>query len=851
MELVRLEELGFQYVGSNQRVLHDVDLQIQSGEFLVLCGVSGCGKTTLLRQLKPAIAAQGQMEGRIYFHGTPLQEIDLKTQTSGIGFVSQNPEEQIVTDKVWHELAFGLESLGMENSIIQKRVAEMSHFFGIQEWFHQDTAQLSGGQKQLLNLAAVMVMQPEILLLDEPTSQLDPIAASDFIATLGRIHRELGTTILMTEHRLDDVIPICTRLLVMEEGTITIDGEAEEVAEVMRERGLSLFSAMPAPMRIWNEIEAENQDCPMTVQEGRTWFQHWADTHADKVLQHKDGLEVKPEESGKEETEKNGLSRQKRTCTLVVKDIWFRYDKKGTDILKGISLEGHEGELLAILGGNGCGKTTLLSMIHGGYKPQRGSVRFPQEGKQRVISLPQNPQLLFTEECVKEELEDMWDCQADAKKSTEEFRKEIEEVIRLCQLEGLSERHPYDLSGGEQQRLALAKILLTQPDILLLDEPTKGFDVGYKEIFAGILKQLTSQGVTILMVSHDVDFCAEYADRCMLMFDGQMVAEDTPRRFFSGNYFYTTNTNRMVRQILPTAVTVSQVIKACGGKTKQHIIDRENRNQNSDKTESNKRKPDVKDSQSMEISATEISATPNSIQKILAIGIPLLTIPVTIYVGNQFLHDEKYLFISLLILVEAMLPFVLVFEGRRPPARDLVLLSVFCALGVAGRGIFAMLPSFKPVTALTIIAGVAFGGETGFLVGAITMLVSNMLFGQGPWTPWQMFAMGMIGFLAGLLFHRKKKYQWKDKKKENGFVIKLCVYGFLATVLLYGGVMNLSTAILSGVPLNREVVAAYYLSGFPFDLTHGGATVLFLLLGAKIMLRRIERVKVKYGSVLV
>ena len=234
MELVRLEEFGFQYADSNERVLHDVDLQIQSGEFLVLCGASGCGKTTLLRQLKPAIAAQGQLEGRIYFHGTPLQEIDLKTQTSGIGFVSQNPEEQIVTDKVWHELAFGLESLGMENSIIQKRVAEMSHFFGIQKWFHQDTAQLSGGQKQLLNLAAVMVMQPEILLLDEPTSQLDPIAASDFIATLGRIHRELGTTILMTEHRLDDVIPICTRLLVMEEGTITIDGEAEVVAEVMR-----------------------------------------------------------------------------------------------------------------------------------------------------------------------------------------------------------------------------------------------------------------------------------------------------------------------------------------------------------------------------------------------------------------------------------------------------------------------------------------------------------------------------------------------------------------------------------------------------------------------------------------
>ncbi len=838
MEMIRLEQVSFQYSAGKQKVLNAIDLQIHSGEFLVLCGASGCGKTTLLRQLKPAIAAHGFLEGRILFHGENLQEVNGRTQTAGIGFVNQNPEEQIVTDKVWHELAFGLESLGVDSATIQKRVAEMSHFFGIQEWFHQSTAQLSGGQKQLLNLASVMVMQPEILLLDEPTSQLDPIAASEFLTTLGRIHRELGTTILMTEHRLDEVIPLCTRLLVMEQGQLTLQGAPMEVAEEMRRQEHMLFAAMPTPIRIWNGVEQGERQCPLTVQEGRVWFQEWAAAHTitDKKLQEQ--ITAKQAQA-EQRMRKNDTG--KPPCTVELKDIWFRYGKNEEDILKGISLQGYAGELLAVLGGNGCGKTTLLGMIHGGLRPYRGKVRFPAGKDKRIIHLPQNPQLLFTEGTVEEELLDMRDCGIESR-TKEEFDRQVQEVIALCQLSDRLEHHPYDLSGGEQQRLALGKILLTQPDILLLDEPTKGFDVEYKEVFAGILKELTAQGVTIIMVSHDVEFCAEHADRCMLVFDGQVSATDLPNPFFSENYFYTTNANRMVRQQLPMAVTVSEVIEACGGTVEKKTPPAQFRHKKEKDMESENELSKKKDN--------ELQSRHVRLKTIVAIIVTLCAIPFTIYAGNQFLQDQRYVFIALLIIVEAMLPFLLAFERRKTPARDLVLLAVFCAMGVAGRGIFAMVPAFKPVTALTIIAGVAFGGETGFLVGAITMLVSNMLFGQGPWTPWQMFAMGIIGFLAGIIFHRKK-YQWQERKKCNGLVFGLCIYGFLAAVLLYGGIMNPSTAMLAGLPLDWKAIGAYYLSGLPFDLAHGVATVLFLMLGSKMMLRRIERVKIKYGSSLI
>jgi len=218
----------------------------------------------------------------------------------------------------------------------------------------------------------------------------------------------------------------------------------------------------------------------------------------------------------------------------------------------------------------------------------------------------------------------------------------------------------------------------------------------------------------------------------------------------------------------------------------------------------------------------------------------LLLIPLTIFFGVFYLGDRKYYFISLLVLLECMTPFFLVFEGRRPQPRELVLISVLCALGVAGRAAFFMLPQFKPVMAIVIISGVAFGGETGFLVGSVTMLVSNILFGQGPWTPWQMFAMGLIGFLAGVLFRRGLLRRTR---------LSLAVFGAIAAVLIYGGIMNPASALMWSGELNRAVLLTYYATGFPFDLVQAAATALFLWFLSRPMLEKLDRVKVKYGLV--
>ena len=273
-EIFRILNFSFQYPETAAYALSDVTLSVKQGDFLVLCGPSGCGKSTLLRQLKTTLAPHGVKTGEIHFCGEPLSKVPNRTQASEIGFVQQAPEEQIVTDKVWHELAFGLESLGCETPTIRRRVAEMASFFGIQDWFYRDVAALSGGQKQLLNLAAVMVMQPKVLILDEPTSQLDPIAASDFLSVLGKLNRELGTTILLTEHRLEEALALSSRVAVMEKGSVVSTGTPAEVGKRLRAHGSSMFLAMPSAMRIWASVESA-RDCPITVREGRDFLQNY------------------------------------------------------------------------------------------------------------------------------------------------------------------------------------------------------------------------------------------------------------------------------------------------------------------------------------------------------------------------------------------------------------------------------------------------------------------------------------------------------------------------------------------------------------------------------------------------
>ena len=564
--LIEIADLSFAYPKEEIRALNHIDLNIEEGEFLVLCGKSGCGKSTLLTHLKTPLTPHGKRMGQIRFDGQILSEMDNREQTQRIGYVLQNPDNQIVTDKVWHELAFGLESLGYSTPDIRIRVAEMASYFGIQDWFYKNVAELSGGQKQLLNLASIMAMHPDLLVLDEPTSQLDPIAASDFLETVKKIHRDLGTTIIITEHRLEEVFPAADRVVVMDHGRIFAEGTPSQIGERLREADHEMFLAMPVPMQVYAKIETEKEyACPITVRDGRKWLEN--------VCAERNFL---PAPHLKTDSQPAAKKSQDSEILLDCRELWFRYEKELPDVVKGASFQLRKGEFYCLLGGNGTGKSTTLSLLCRLRKPYRGKVFL--EGKdirkykdQELFRgylgvLPQNPQSLFVKKTVEEELYEMIGGSKEKKNAeyhlSMDKSRAVEGIAELTHLQGLMHRHPYDLSGGEQQRLALAKILLLRPKLLLMDEPTKGLDSYFKLEFAGILSELQRQGVTIFMISHDIEFCAAHADRCGLFFDGNIVVSGVPKEFFAGNNFYTTAANRMARKYFPDAVTGKDVV-AC------------------------------------------------------------------------------------------------------------------------------------------------------------------------------------------------------------------------------------------------------------------------------------------------
>lgn len=866
VEKIKIKNLIFSYPNSEKTALNDINLTINQGEFVTICGKSGCGKSTLLRHLKPILTPHGKTSGEIYFDGKSIYDLSDREQAENIGFVMQNPDNQIVTDKVWHELVFGLESLGINSAEIRSKVAEMASFFGIQNWFYENVTNLSGGQKQILNLASVMVMNPTLLLLDEPSSQLDPISAHDFFTMLERINTELGVTIILSEHNLSEVFPLSDKVVVMEDGKITAENTPYKIGEELKQN--SMFAALPTPTKIYYSLGNNSGNCPITIRDGHKWLEK------QQINEH---FEFK--------SEKNRINTEP---ILELKDVWFRYEKNSDDILKGLSFKVHENEFYAIVGGNGVGKSTALSVISKINKPYRGKVFINDDTK--VAVMPQNPQSLFLKKSV---LEELYDAVFDVEK--EKRKNEIEYVIKLCELDNLLENHPYDLSGGEQQRVALAKMLLRKPDLLVLDEPTKGLDACFKRKLATILKSLQKNGMTVLMVTHDIEFCAEYADICAMFFDGKIVSEAPPRKFFAENNFYTTSAKRMADGIIENAVLDKDIIRALGGEAEDLTETNDELNYilpkktviKQGKKEYKKlnvhnvvlgivfvilfvmtqclfcgRYDNWKNYVAQTISilfiavamfnliprtklGKELIQNEKNKRKIskrtkIATLLILFLIPLTIFIGIYYLGDKKYYFISLLIILETMIPFGFAFENRKPKARELVIISALCAIGVAGRTAFFMLPQFKPVAAIVIISGVAFGGETGFLVGAITAFVSNFFFGQGPWTPWQMFSFGIIGFLAGIMFQKGILRKTKTD---------MCVFGFLATFVIYGGIMNPASVIMWQSNININMVLSSYVMGMPFDFIHAVSTVFFLFFAAEPMLEKLERIKIKYGLI--
>ena len=529
VEILDIKDLSFTYPLAVSPALHGISLTVQEGEFIVLCGATGSGKSTLLRMLKPQLTPLGELSGEVRIHGKPAAEC----HASDIGFIMQSPEHQIVTDKVWHELAFGLESMGVPQQRMTRRIAEMAGYFGIEDKFDKNISELSGGQKQLISLASVMVTEPELLILDEPTAQLDPIAASGLINTVRKLNRDLSLTVIIAEHRLEEVIPVCDKLLVIGDGAVLAFGTPREVLGQLY-RHTDIMCGMPAAARISALLGEKN--CALSIREGRELVRSFGNV---KTL---------PEpQSGSRSAEK----------VMQFKDIFFRYERSAPDVLRGLSFEVNKGEIYCILGGNGSGKTTALGTAAGILRPYAGSIRVfgKKLGEYRNQSLyreclallPQDVQTVFLRNTVREELDD-----AGADVNTLPF-----------DLTPHLDKHPYDLSGGEAQLLALAKVLALKPKILLLDEPTKGLDAASKQRITTLLRKLSDGGMTIVTVTHDVEFAAECADRCAMFFRGEIVSEAPPREFFAENSFYTTAASRITRGHFRNAVTVGDAAELC------------------------------------------------------------------------------------------------------------------------------------------------------------------------------------------------------------------------------------------------------------------------------------------------
>lgn len=542
MEILSIKDLTFSYPNKENFALQNVNLSINSGDFVVVCGQSGSGKTTLLRMLKKEIAPHGEKQGTVYYKGEDVEKLDDKISAQKIGFVFQKPDQQIVTDKVWHELAFGLESLGYDSDYIRLRVGEMANYFGITSLFRKKTTELSGGQKQLMNLASVMAMSPDVIILDEPTSQLDPITANDFITTLKKINDELGLTVIIIEHRLQEVFPIADKVAVMEDGKVICYDTPRNVCEKLSNHPMS--QGFPSAVRIWQKSGSKGE-CPLTVKEGRNF--------------------INLNFSERKLPLRNTIPNTEDIITL--KDVFFRYEKGGNDILSGTNLSIKKGEHFCILGGNGSGKTTTLKILAGLLKPYRGKVIIDNNKMTKkttadfnrlgVAMLPQNPESVFLKSRVIDDYTELCKIKGIEKSAYED---KINSVAEKLGIKDLLENHPYDLSGGEIQKCALGKVLISKPKILLLDEPTKGVDAYSKLSLSQILQEIKSDGVTIITVTHDVEFASIVADRCGLFFDGEVLSSLVPQEFFSKNNFYTTASSRISRDKFANAVTVDDVV---------------------------------------------------------------------------------------------------------------------------------------------------------------------------------------------------------------------------------------------------------------------------------------------------
>lgn len=794
MEAYKISNLSYKYPYEDGYALENISLEINEGDFIVICGLSGSGKSTLLRFLKKQLIPQGGIaSGSILYYGRDIGGEPDYRQAADIGFVMQNPDEQIVCDKVWHELAFLLESLGRSRGEIGARLAEISAYFGLEEDFNRDCSTLSGGRKQRLCLAAALTGEPGTLILDEPVSQLDPIAAEELISLISKLNRDFGMTVIMAEHELNGVYSIADRLIALDNGGIIADGPPAHTASELLRLNNPLYEAMPAAVRIYNACGGSDVP-PASVKEARQWLGAEASAAAVEIA-----------------TVQSKSDKRAGKTAVSFEEVHFRYSREQEEVLKGLSLEVKEGEFLALLGGNGAGKSTLLALAAGLDKPQRGSIAL--NGK-RVGYLPQNPISLMLGSTVADGL-------SGASKQA------LDEAVSVCGLEGLMDRSPFDLSGGELQRAAFARIMITGAQVFLLDEPTKGLDNICKARLAAMLSSLCNKGITVIMASHDLEFCAEYADRCAMLFNGRIETCVNAAEFFLNNRFYTTAACKISRGIIPNTVTAGDVISALG-RSAPIMEAPKKRNASGTLTDENSNLTSFEE----EIKHGGRAAF------IAAYAVSALAVILTLIAGVYLLGDRKYYIVSMLIMLEMIAPAFIMFERKRPKAAELTSLAVICALCALGRAAFFMVPQIKPMGALIMISAAALGCGRGFIVGALGAFISNFFFGHGPWTPWQMTAFGLMGFLFALATKL-------PAVKEKPAAAAAC--GAFITIAVYGGIMNASSVLSYQSSPTLGMFITSYAMGLPFDIIHAASSAVFLLLLYRPVLERLERIRMKYG----
>lgn len=508
MESISVKNLNFKYKGGNAFSLKNINFEINKGEFALLCGPSGCGKTTLLRLLKDELRPGGDLSG----------EINCSYDSMHIGYLFQNPESQIVCKTVEEELVFGAENIGMGAEEIRRSVAEITAYLGMEKMLHSDTQTLSGGLKQMLNLASILMMKPKILLLDEPVSQLDPVCKYDFVKLIERLKDELCITILMIEHNMGEFLPMADKVLYMENGLLEYQGGSDGMVNMLIKKDKPFRESLPETIKFYieqskNKNEPELSDIPYTVK--------------DVVKQ----CEINPDKLYKKAFDGDCTDRNNEI--LQLKSAYFRYEKKSPDILKDLSLTLEKGKIYSLIGGNGSGKSTLFSVLSGYRKMYKGKLK----ANGSVGLLPQNPIYAFFEDVLENDYKMIASC--------EQIQKMIKSFGFCKEIENFLSKNPLDLSGGQMQKAAIGKMLLKEFDIFLMDEPVKGMDGMEKKKFGQLLSDLKLSGKTILFISHDLEFAQEYSDECLFMFDGRIIAKDIPENIFCNNRFYTTVKGRI------------------------------------------------------------------------------------------------------------------------------------------------------------------------------------------------------------------------------------------------------------------------------------------------------------------